>query len=343
MLASVGVHLLVAVSLAAFSNLTAPLPEVLDEPVELTIIDTSPAAPELAAAPASTPFKDIDESKRSEEAPREALFEANANSLAASELPDRGDAPLPTQDGREQPALETETQRQALELAGAEPRQAQPPPGPSATPPPTPPPVATPAPTPEATATPPPVTPTPTPAVTPTPMVEQLAMLTATPPPAETPPEALPTPIIPNLEAVPPTLRPRPASPRSAYREMKEKTRISGQVGRRGAATVDAAETPLGRYKKTVVDAIGKRWYKAMNDRIDLVSIGTAVVEGEVDADGQIRNLRVISNDSNEAFANICLEAFQQAAIPDIPPELINTLPNGRLPIDISFTTYANR
>ena len=63
---------------------------------------------------------------------------------------------------------------------------------------------------------------------------------------------------------------------------------------------------------------------------MDLVSIGTAHIEAEVDADGQIQKLRVVSNNANEAFANICLQSFQEAQIPPIPPELIATLPDGR-------------
>ena len=58
---------------------------------------------------------------------------------------------------------------------------------------------------------------------------------------------------------------------------------------------------------------------------------------------GRCKNLRVVSNNANEAFANICLQSFQEAQIPPIPPDLVATLPDGRLPVDFYFTTYANR
>jgi outer membrane biosynthesis protein TonB len=80
-----------------------------------------------------------------------------------------------------------------------------------------------------------------------------------------------------------------------------------------------------------------------MKSKMDLVSIGTAHVEAEVDANGKVQKLRVVSNDANEAFANVCLQSFQEAKIPPIPPDLIATLPEGRLPVDIYFTTYANQ
>ena len=101
--------------------------------------------------------------------------------------------------------------------------------------------------------------------------------------------------------------------------------------------------TPLGRYQKKVSDAIGVLWYRFMKDQMDMVDIGTAHIEAEVAPDGTVRNLRVLSNNANEAFANICLRSFQEAKIPPIPPDLVATLPDGRLPVDIYFTTYANR
>jgi len=72
------------------------------------------------------------------------------------------------------------------------------------------------------------------------------------------------------------------------------------------------------------------------------VSIGTANLQAQVDAQGRVQNLRVVSNNANEAFANICLQSFQEARIPPIPPDLVATLPGGRMHIDFSFTSYAN-
>jgi outer membrane biosynthesis protein TonB len=170
-------------------------------------------------------------------------------------------------------------------------------------------------------------------------------MLTGTPPPAfrETedteatpPPEVGPT--------LPPIVtRPQPQQPASLYQPEKQETRVTGRLSDRGPSAVNAVATPLGRYQKAVSDAIGVLWYRYTKQRNDLISIGTAHIEGEVDAQGKVRNLRVVSNDANEAFANVCLQSFQEAQIPPIPPELIATLPNGRLQLDFHFTMYANR
>src|SRR6266550_8871321 len=65
------------------------------------------------------------------------------------------------------------------------------------------------------------------------------------------------------------TQRPTPAAQpsaasqqtRSAYRSMKQRTRIAGRITNRGVSSVNALGTPLGRYQKFLLDAIGSRWY----------------------------------------------------------------------------------
>ena len=330
-LGSLFVHLLVAFSLAAFGASRGPeLPSPEDAPVELTMMNLSATPPPAKPNPG---FIETDSEKESKEEPTERIFESNANSIAASNLPASGDAPVPTQQGVDRPFLQMETQRHSLPSEGSQPQAATPPPAPqpSATPvptTPTPPPRSTPVPT---------STPLPEPLATPEP--DRLAMLTGTPPPAIRDPqeaEAEPTPIV--APTVAPLLpRPRPDSAASAYQPEKQQNRISGRITNKGAPSVDAVATPLGRYRKTVIDAIGSRWYKYTNAKLDLISIGTAQVQAEVDAEGNLQNLKLVSNTANEAFANICLQSFQEAQIPPIPPDLVQTLPDGRLLVEISF------
>ena len=72
------------------------------------------------------------------------------------------------------------------------------------------------------------------------------------------------------------------------------------------------------------------------------MSIGTTHVHAEVDPSGHVQNLRVVSNNSNEAFANVCLQSFQEAQIPPIPPELVAVFPDGKMEVDFNFTIYGN-
>ena len=133
------------------------------------------------------------------------------------------------------------------------------------------------------------------------------------------------------------------ARARSAYRSMKERTRISGRITNRGVSSVNALGTPLGRYMKFLLDAIGSRWYAFVDRQIDLISIGTARVVFVVDRSGHVRNLKVVENSSNEALANVCIQSIQEAQLPPIPDDLAATLPPQGLDMDIPFTIFPNR
>jgi len=330
-LISLSLHFLVGFSLAAFGSAVAPALPVEDKPVELTIVDLSATPPPVV--PKDPPFMETAPEKESAEKPKEQTFESNANSIAASKLPATGDLPLPSQDGKDRPAVNLETHDYSLPTQGAKP---QPEPQSTAAP------EEKPAPTPAKPE--PSVAPvsTPKPAPVSTPEPEQFAMLKSSPPPPiKAPDETEPAPEVP---APAPTAapRPRPELAASSYRAQKEETRISGRLTNRGPSSVNAVGTPLGRYQKAVSDAIGSRWYYYVDRKRDLISIGTAHLQAELDAQGHVKELRIISNNSNEAFANICLQSFQEARIPPIPPDLIATLPEGRMHIDFSFTSYSN-
>ena len=153
---------------------------------------------------------------------------------------------------------------------------------------------------------------------------EQFAMLTARPTPAVQPSTA-------------------PASAQSAYRALKERTRISGRITNRGIASVNALGTPLGRYEKIVKDSVGSRWYVYVDQKRDLINIGTLRLRFYVDRNGGVKNLRITENTSNEAFANVCLQSVLEAQLPPIPEEIVNTLPPEGLEVDgFSFTIYPN-
>ena len=273
--------------------------------------------------------------KESVEKPKEQTFESNANSIAASKLPATGDLPLPSQDGKERPAVNLETHDYSLPTDGVKPQpESESTVAPESKPTPaTKPPKPEPSPAPVSTPKPVPVS---------TPEPEQFAMLKSSPPPPIKAPDETEKP---EVTASAPTAapRPKPELAASSYQAPKEQTRITGRLNNRGPSSVNAVGTPLGRYQKAVSDAIGSRWYYYMSKKMDLVSIGTAHIEAEVDAKGHVQKLRVVSNNANEAFANICLQSFQEAHIPPIPPDLIATLPEGRMPVDFSFTAYANQ
>jgi outer membrane biosynthesis protein TonB len=167
---------------------------------------------------------------------------------------------------------------------------------------------------------------TPQPSAQPTPITksEEFAMLTSRPTPR-------------------PSAASTPQAPKSSYQPFKDKTRLAGSITNRGTSAVNAIGTPLGRYQKILFDSIGSHWYAYVEEKADLVKLGTTRVSFAVDRSGRVKNLKVMSNDSNEAFANVCLQSILDAKLPPIPEDVANTLPPEGLESEISFTTFSNR
>src|SRR5438552_7382584 len=188
--------------------------------------------PTPPAVPKNTPFIDTAEQTATKEEPKEKTFESNTNSIAASELPALGIAPIPTREGKELPTMDLTNRQHSLEREGAQPQPSSrpsSPPLPSATPRPTPQPTAAQSPT---------ATPPSTPQPTPTPSGDLLAMFRASPPPTARTPG-------PENEIRPPCQKasrePVPHPPvSSAYRREQLEERMAGNTAKRGAASVNA-------------------------------------------------------------------------------------------------------
>src|SRR5256714_14800406 len=163
-------------------------------------------------------------------------------------------------------------------------------------------------------------------------------------------PQAQPAPVTAAEQFAMLTQRPTPAAEssaasqqaRSAYRAQKERTRISGRITNHGVSSVNALGTPLGRYQKFLLDAIGSRWYAFVEEKRDLINIGTTRVVFVVDRDGHVKNLKIIENTGNETLANVCIQAVQDAQLPPMPDDLATTLPGDGFPMDIPFTVFRN-
>ena len=331
-------HLVVGVSIASFGDKLQPsLPED-EKPVELTIVHVAPM-PTPPTGPKNTPFIDTTEQTETKEEPKEKTFESNANSIAASELPALGIAPIPTQEGKELPTMDLKNRQHSLDVEGA---QAQPvslpAPAPSITP------QATPQPT-QPTATPspsatPPSTPQPTPTPTPTPNADLLAMFRASPPPTARTPEPEKEVSSPSPKAAPARVSRPPAS--SAYRREQVQERMAGNISKRGVSSVNAVGTPLGRYEKKVYDSIGKRWYALCDANRDRVDIGTVHVQFVVAPNGKINDIKVTSGGTSASFTNLCLQSIQEAKPEAIPEDVMDVLPPEGLPGEISFTGFQN-
>ena len=129
----------------------------------------------------------------------------------------------------------------------------------------------------------------------------------------------------------------------SAYRRQKERTNIAGNITNRGISSVNALGTPLGRYQKVVADSIGSRWYTYVEQKRDLINIGTLRLRFVIDQSGRVKDLKVTENSSNEAFASVCVQSVLEAHLPPIPEEVVRTLPPEGLEIDgLGFIIFPN-
>jgi outer membrane biosynthesis protein TonB len=133
------------------------------------------------------------------------------------------------------------------------------------------------------------------------------------------------------------------SQPKSAYRRQKERTQIAGNITNRGISSVNALGTPLGRYQKIVADSIGSRWYTYVDQKRDLISIGTLRLRFVVERSGRVKNLKVTENSSNQAFASVCVQSVLEAHLPPIPEDVVQSLPPEGLEVEgLGFIIFPN-
>lgn len=300
-LLSLLVHLTAVVLMAWFYTTKPPSAPAPVEDIEITFV------PQPAPAP-KTQF--VDSRAPDAPAPERAAFESDRNTAAASPEKAQGTQPVPTQDGREQGALEMEN----TQLALAKPAEVPPSPEHVAAPP-----------------TPPQKPKTaPTASATPAALKPDEIGLSAKAEPLREPPREVPHP------------PPAPPPSRPSYRRQARATRLRGSIDNSGRASVASLATPLGRYRKAVSDAVGSSWYYHINSRLDMFSYGTVVVLFAIDKNGRAHHPRVLSNTSNESFEIVTVESILAAEIPPIPPDVLPALEGERIEIDFSFSIITN-
>jgi TonB family protein len=270
---------------------------------ELTLLDSPPEKAEQQ-------YVRTDDDQKTDQKQENAPLQSDKDTAAASEKQSNQQAPLPTQDGKDLEDLMFKNNDFSLAMNGQDYSRNSADGGENA--------ASTPAPTPDTT---------PTPA--PTAKDDELAMLRPTPTP-------LPTPNPNNAKN-----QNRPGAPRTAYRPQNIITRMQGNVGSHGRPSVSALGTPQGRFEKAVEDAVGSLWYYYVQQRADLVGIGTVRIEFVVSPSGEVVSARVVSNSSNETLATCSLQSVRQAKIPPMPQDLIPLVPERGLEFQFSFN-YSN-
>ncbi len=132
-----------------------------------------------------------------------------------------------------------------------------------------------------------------------------------------------------------------PRQPKSNYQPLREQIRY-GSISNRGITSANAVGTPLGRYEKTLYDAIGSRWYQYVTEKYILFNLGTVQVAFWVDPSGRVKDLKTIKQSSSEAFANVCLQSILEVNLPPIPADVAAALPPKGLAETITFRLFPN-
>src|SRR4029079_3542341 len=132
--------------------------------------------------------------------------------------------------------------------------------------------------------------------------------------------------------------------PQSAYRRLKQRTHIAGNITNRGISSLNSLGKPLRVYQKIVEDLIGSRWYSFVEQKQDLVNIGTLKLRFYIDRSGRVKGLKVTENSSNKTFANVSVQSVLEAHLPPIPEDVANNLPPEGLEVDgLGFIIFPNR
>jgi hypothetical protein len=130
-----------------------------------------------------------------------------------------------------------------------------------------------------------------------------------------------------------------PDTPR--FQRPSEPTRLRGSLSNRGDASVQADDTPEGRYMKLVTESVSKEWHQRRRLHADKITYGTMRVEFFVNTKGDVEDLRIADTGTASALMqNFTLDAVLQAQMPKMPAALVKTLPAGRVPITYEIIVY---
>src|ERR1700719_4619988 len=94
-------------------DVTPPEPKVENTPLQMTMQDTPP--PEEKPQSQERQYLRTNDDQKTDQKPPDSMFQSDKDTAAASEQPAKGEAPLPTQEGKEPPdALASKDEQYSL-------------------------------------------------------------------------------------------------------------------------------------------------------------------------------------------------------------------------------------
>lgn len=174
-----------------------------------------------------------------------------------------------------------------------------------------------------------------------TPQTPPAREMTQTPP--ETPEQPVPK-AIPVMEAEPVT-RTTPNQDPNSFTPFTRVQQTKGTISNRGnQLSVDAEESPKGRYIRQVTGQVEKKWHIYRLLRRDGVTYGSLEVVFYVNKKGKVEDLRVVNDkESNPVLTGFTIQAIRDAEIPPIPADVLPSLPMNdqeRLKVEYNVLIY---
>lgn len=129
---------------------------------------------------------------------------------------------------------------------------------------------------------------------------------------------------------------------KDSYVPFTRTNKMDGNISREGDNAVDSEATPLGRYMKEVTGAVGKKWHLYVKLARDSVNFGRVRFRFYVDRKGVPQDLQILSDarDADPRMRELTLRAILDAQIPPIPNELLPDLDEERVKIEYEAIVY---
>jgi hypothetical protein len=138
-----------------------------------------------------------------------------------------------------------------------------------------------------------------------------------------------------------PSGRPAASKPPSGFSGLRQPTKLRGTISNQGTASVDAENTPTGRYMKQVTSAVEREWHRKRRLNRDFVTFGTIKLEFHVDARGEVHDLTIKNRSgANAVMQDFTLNAVLDATIPPMPAGLPEILDRELLLISYDIIVY---
>jgi Gram-negative bacterial tonB protein. len=103
-----------------------------------------------------------------------------------------------------------------------------------------------------------------------------------------------------------------------------------------------SAKPATKAYLLKALNKIGPHWYQGVVKYGQNLPIGTVHFGFRINPEGRIENLKVLSNTSNQLFADIGRHAIEATKLPPIPQKALAEQGHNWIEMDLPFSLFAN-